>query len=160
MSSGHPTAAATTSAAMDGGSAFDVADDLTHGALGNVFADVEYRLDPLIEARLTDIVLRLRSSWIAGPAQLWGDIYPIRMELLGDGEKRIATALFQGFFQFSQLLAGLEVLLLQSQQLGVVRKEALLGLEQLIVDLADGNGDLVEVAQGDRSPGNFLGSGD
>lgn len=83
---------------------------------------------------------RLRVAWLAGPAQLWGDIHPIRMEARGEGEQRIAVALCQGFFQFSQLLAGLEVLLLESQQLGVVREEAVLGLEQLVVELGDRGG--------------------
>lgn len=122
-------------------------------------------LSPIVEARLTDVVLRLRGSWIDGPAQLWGDIHPICQMPLGEFEKRVATTLRQGFFEFSQFLAGFEVLLLQSHQLGVVSEEAVLGLEKLVVDLAHRNGDLVEVPQADSRLSNFLcrrncGSGD
>jgi hypothetical protein len=103
-------------------------------------------LSPVVEARLTDVVQRLRASWLAGPAGLWGDIHPICKLAGSDLDKRVATTLRQGFFQFSQLLCGLEVLLLKSKELGVVSEESLLGLEQLVVKSGDFRGDEIAVA--------------
>ena len=67
---------------------------------------VEHHLDPLVQARLAEVVHRLRRAWIDGPALQWGLIYPIRELASADFDKRIAGALVQGFFQFSQFLAG------------------------------------------------------
>ncbi len=92
----------------------------------------ENALDSLVEAGLTNVVLRLRQSWIAGPAGLWGDIHPIHEDARGEFEQGVATALRERFFQFSQFLAGLEVVLLERQQLRVVAKQPLLGAERAL----------------------------
>lgn len=120
----------------------------------------EHGFDSLVEARLTDVVQRLRRSWLVGPALLWDEIHPIR-ELAGSElEKRIATTLAGGFFQFSQFLAGFEVLALELQERGVVREQSLLGLEQL---LQKGGSPFVDeggVAQSAHSLGDISRSGD
>lgn len=94
----------------------------------------EHRLDPLVEARLTEVVQRLRASWLAGPALLWGDVHTIRELTVPDIDKRVASTLARGFFQFSQFLAGYEVLTLELKESGVVSEKTLLGLEQLLHD--------------------------
>lgn len=90
-----------------------------------------------VEAELTEVALGLRRAWLAGPALTWKNIQPIHERAGNDFEKRVALALREGFFQFSQLLAGLEVLLLQLRDLGVVREETLLDIEELFVHRAD-----------------------
>ena len=97
-----------------------------------VHAAVEHRLDPFVQARLADVVHRLRASWLAGPALLWGDVHPIRKLAGTDLDQRVATALARGFLQFSQLLAGFEVLVLELKQGGVVSEKRILGIEQLL----------------------------
>lgn len=90
-----------------------------------------------VEARLTEVSARLRSAWLSGPALLWGDIHPISECARNDLEKRIAMALREGFFNFSQLLCGFEVLLLQIHETGVVSEKTLLGIEKLFVHRDD-----------------------
>lgn len=111
---------------------------------------LEHRLDPLIEARLADVVRRLRATWINHISGFWGDIHPIHKDAVSNIDQRVATALRQGFFQFSQLLCGLELLLLQSKQLGVVTEQSVLSLEQLLVELGNNRCHLVEVSNADR----------
>lgn len=105
----------------------------------------EHRLDPLVEARLTEVVKRLRAAWLAGPALLWGDVHPIQEIARTDFEQRVAATLSDGFFQFSQFLAGFEVLVLHLEHRGVVSEQSLLGLQQLIVDARHSFGNQIEV---------------
>lgn len=86
-----------------------------------------------VEALLTDVVIRLRESWVAGPAKCWGGIHPISELAVTDGDKRVAAALCEGFFQFSQFLCGLEFLLLQRVQGTAEFEQTLLGVEKLFV---------------------------
>lgn len=99
---------------------------------GSLEPVLEHRLDPFVEARLADVVQRLRAAWLAGPALLWGDIYPIREAAVAKIDKRVATTLARGFFQFSQFLAGFEVLALELKKSGIVREQSLLSLEKLL----------------------------
>lgn len=94
---------------------------------------LEHHLSPAVVATLADVVLRLRRAWLAGPALLWGDVHPIRRAARGELEKRVATAVARGFLQSSDFFAHLEMLLLELQERGVVSEQALLGLEQLVV---------------------------
>jgi hypothetical protein len=116
----------------------------------------QYSLDPLVETRLTEVVQGLRSAWIAHIAGFWGDIHPIDKVAGTDLEKRIATTLSDGFFQFSQFLCGFEVLTLQLRELRVVREQTVLGLEKLLVDLAHRNGELVEISKTHRGLAQLL----
>lgn len=121
---------------------------------------LKHGLDPLVEARLADVVQRLRACWIAGPAGLWADVHSIREMSAGEFDKRVTTTLASGFFQFSQFLAGFEVIVLELQKSGVVSEKTLLGLEQL---LQKGGGffvDEVRVASCAQSLGNVSCSGD
>lgn len=111
---------------------------------------VEHHLDPLVQARLAEVVHRLRRAWIDGPALQWGLIYPIRELARADFDKRIAGALVQGFFQFSQFLAGFEVLVLELEHRGVVREQSVLGLEKLLVDGGYLLGDQIEISNTKR----------
>lgn len=95
-------------------------------------SEIEHHFSSVVEARLAEVVLRLRGSWLAGPALLWGEIHPIREISGSDFERRVATTLAGGFLQFSQFLAGFEVLALELQKSGVVSEQALLSLEQLL----------------------------
>ena len=115
--------------------------------LGTSPDGLQHRLDPAIEARLAEVVQRLRSSWLSGPALLWHQVHPIHELALTDVEKRVALTLRLGFFQFSQFLAGFEVLLLQLEQLGLVHEELLLSLEELAIDLSDSSRLAVEIAE-------------
>lgn len=86
-----------------------------------------------IEALLADVVIRLRSSWVAGPAKCWAGIHPISELASTELDKRVATALCEGFSQFSQFLCGFEVLMLQRVNGSREFEETLLGIEQLFV---------------------------
>jgi hypothetical protein len=112
---------------------------------------------PLVEAGLTDVVRRLRTAWLIGPAQLWDEVYPICKVPLGDLDKRVAVELRDGFLQFSQLLAGFEILRLELEHGGVVREQSVLGLEQLFVQGRHTFGDEVEVADPDHGLGHVAG---
>lgn len=116
--------------------------------------------NPLIEARLADVVHWLRSGWVLHIAPAWGDIHPIHEDARREFEKRVATALREGFFHFSQLLCGFELLLLKSKELGVVPEESVLGLEQLVVQLSDDRRGLVEISDAHRGLPELLGSRD
>lgn len=117
---------------------------------------LEDGFDSFVEARLTEIVHRLRGSWIGGPAGLWGDIHAIHNDVRGQLEKRVTATLREGFLQFSQLLCGFEVLLLKLHELRVVREQSVLGLEQLLVDLSDSSGRLIEIAERQSRLTNLL----
>lgn len=99
-----------------------------------------------VEARLAEVVHRLCSLWFAGPAAVWSDIHPISEVACIDLEKRIAVALKGGFFHFSQFLCGLEMLLLKSKHGGLELEQSILGIEKLVVDLADCRRELVEIS--------------
>lgn len=105
--------------------------------------------DPLIVARLADVVGRLRRDWIAHMAIHWGDIHTIDEDARGELEQRVAITLREGFFSFGQLLCGFEVLLLNEQQVGLMLEESILGLEKLVVQLRDCQADLVKVSKAD-----------
>lgn len=121
---------------------------------------VQCNLSPVVEARLTQVVQRLRGSWLAGPALLWGDVHSIREVAGGEFDERVTTTLASGFFQFSQFLAGFEMLVLELQKSGVVSEKSLLGLEQL---LQQGRGLFVDeggIAGCTQSLGDIASSGD
>jgi len=109
------------------------------------------RLTRAFEARLTHIVLGLRGDWLAGPAARWPSICSQNELAVTDIEKRVATAIRKSFFCFSQFLCGLEVLLLEIQQLGVVCEEALLSIEKLFVHRHHHFGQLVGITDADGS---------
>lgn len=117
----------------------------------------EHHLDPLVEALLTNVVRRLRASWLAGPALLWGDIHPVRKVVTGEFDQRIAATLVDGFAQFSELLAGFEMLVLELQERGVVTEQRLLGLEKRIVKRGHFFGDEVEVSDAGQGLGDVPG---
>ena len=130
---------------------FHLANGTLQAARGaHVEPALQHRLSPIVETRLTQVVHGLRASWLAGPAQFWGDVHPIREMSLGECEQRIATTLACGFLQFSELLAGFEVLVLQLEQSGVVREQSILHLEQLIVQGRRFFRDQVEVPYSDQ----------
>jgi len=90
-----------------------------------------------VETLLTDVVQGLRQDWLATSAKRWGQIYPIS-ELANPGlEKHIATFLSELFCSYSQLIAGLEMYLLEVQKGGVMREQALLSLQQLVIHPRD-----------------------
>lgn len=134
---------------------------LAHGADGGVLPDLEHALvSPHIQARLAQVVRRLRGSWLAGPALLWHDIHPIGEDAATEVDERIARALVDGFFEFSQFLAGFEVLLLELEHFGVVSEECLLGVEQHIVQRSGLLSDRGGVSDADKRPGHVDGSAD
>lgn len=116
--------------------------------------EVEHHLSPIVEARLTEVVTQLRSAWLAGPALLWECIHPIHEVARSDFERRVAATLAGGFFQFSQFLAGYEVLALQLKERGVVSEQTLLGLEKLLQKSRGSLADEGRVAQGAHSFGD------
>lgn len=95
---------------------------------------LQHHLSPIVEALLTNVVKRLRASWLAGPALLWGDIHPISIVAPGEADQRVAVALRESFFQFSSLLAGFEILVLELEKTGVVSEQSILHLEQRFVE--------------------------
>lgn len=121
---------------------------------------VKNDLSPTVEAHLADVVLRLRQSWIVGPARLWFEVCPRAVdENAGtDFEKRVLSTLGEGFLHFSQLLAGFEFFLLHRHKLSVVSDETFLGFEELLVQLSNDHRQLVEVAQANSGSSYFSSS--
>jgi len=78
-------------------------------------------------------VNRLRQSWLCGPALLWDEIFPISEIAVSQIDKRVAAALCESFFQFSQLLCSLEVLMLQRVKGSTELEKTLLGIEKLFI---------------------------
>jgi len=95
------------------------------------------------------MVLMLRDFWIALPASI--GVHHVCESAVSDIDKRIASLLRDGFSEFSQLLCGLEVIVLELQQHGVVSEQALLSSEKLLVDLRDSRSRLVEIPNTHRS---------
>lgn len=122
--------------------------------------ELENNFSPIVEARLADVMRRLRSAWLAGPALCWGDVHSVCPLATTDVDKRVSTALRDGFFSFSQFLCGLEQLLLEFKQLGVVREQSILSLEQLIVHPRNLCGDEIPVAHSESTTSNVFGSFD
>lgn len=122
----------------------DLARSAKIGGVGSPENDL--RFGGTVKAGLTNIVLGFRDdlavSFIEhGPARC------AIHELSGaQFEKRVTTAFRKDFIKFSKLLCSLEVLLLQVQQLRVVREQALLGIEKLFVHTNDDLVQLVGVA--------------
>lgn len=102
-----------------------------------------------IPTDLAEMVLMLRDFWIALPASI--GVHHVCESAVSDIDKRIAVLLRDGFFEFSQFLCGLEVVVLELQQHGVVSEQALLSSEKLLVDLRDSHRRLVEVPKTYRS---------
>lgn len=117
---------------------------------------LQHTLEPLVVARLTNVVLGLRSDWVAGCAQRWDDVRLVGEDTRADFDKRVAAALREGFFQFSQFLAGFEVVVLKLQELGVVCEQTLLGLEEKTVQIGDLRRALIEVADLEQRAANVL----
>ena len=118
------------------------------------------RLSGPVEALLTDVVLRLRQSWINGPAKCWSGVHPISELAISEGEKRVSAALCEGFSQFSQFLCGLEVLLLQRANGSAEFEETLLGVEKLFVHGPNYFRRLGVVPHGDSSFADINGTAD
>ncbi|CAG2129254.1 hypothetical protein LMG26411_00145 [Cupriavidus numazuensis] len=128
-------------------------------ALGDQLQD-DLSIRNLVEAGLADVVLGLRRDWITGLGKYWSGICAIDMAAGTELEKRIATALRYGFFHYAQLLCGLEVLLLQLEELGVVREQTVLGLEELFVHPTDDVRELVCIAESNGGLPDVLGDAD
>lgn len=108
------------------------------GHVGVAVVPQHGQLSPYVEARLTDVVGRLRSAWVKDCAVLWADIYPISKLTLTCLDEHVVLALREKFVGFSQFVVGLEHLLLQAKQLGVVREEGLLSLQELVIHPRNG----------------------
>ena len=108
------------------------------GQIGVAVVPEHGQLSPYVEARLTDVVGRLRRAWVKDCAALWADIYPISPLALTCLDQHVILALREKFVGFSQFVVGLEHLLLQAKQLGVVREEGLLGLQELVIHPRNG----------------------
>lgn len=94
-------------------------------------------LSPPIKALLTNVVQGLRRDWLASSALRWDQLYPISELANTRLEKHITSFLRELFCSYSQLIGGIEMHLLQIEQGGVVREEALLRLKQLVIHPRD-----------------------
>ena len=130
---------------------------LADGAVPNFGASADARMEsqdgfsPAVIAGLTDIVLRFRSDF--NTSLLRGYLPSIReiSELsVGDFDKSVSALLLNGFFQFNDLLCGLEVLLLKFKEVGVVDKEGILRLQDLFIKGGLDVGGFVEVSHVDN----------
>ena len=122
--------------------------------------ELEHHFSPVVQARLTHVVGALRGAWLAGPAQLWGQIHPIREAAGTELDQRVAVALRQNFFCFGQFLCGVEQLLLQAEKLGVVSEQSVLGLEKLCVHTGHLFSDQVPVANTQQAGADGFGCRD
>lgn len=118
---------------------------------------LEHAFDASSHAWLANIVMRLQplrstvaSNICAVAAKHKGPV--------GDLDQRVSAALGHLLLQVSQAVCQTEIVLLQGMQLGVVREETVLRLEQLCVDFGNRGSDLVEVSNAERSLSDLLGS--
>ena len=114
------------------------------GCSAEIGVHLEDGFDPLIKARLAQVVKNLRGDWIAHIATHWGDIHPICEHAVGDLDKRVVSSLRDGFLCFSQFLCNFELFLLESEKLGVVPEESVLRLEKFIIEFRNNRRNLIE----------------
>lgn len=134
---------------------------LALGAPGSCAPDMQRRaVAPDVQARLTEVVLRLRMDWTAGPGQCWPLIYPVRDMPGSEFDHRVSRALREGVFCFSQFLGCLEVLLLQREQGSREAEETLLGVEQRLVELGHLRRELGGIADAQQAPADVDGGRD
>lgn len=101
-------------------------------ALGGKLQD-DFSAVRAIETLLTDVVLRLRKTWCAGPAECWGSVASIRELAVEDRDKRVAATVYEGFVQFSDFLCGLEVLVTQHAKGSADFEKTLRGVEEFVI---------------------------
>lgn len=120
---------------------------------------LQHRFDPLCEAWLTDVVHRLLPlrDFVA---RNYAGVALKSKSPVGDLDQRVSSALGNLLLQFSQAVCHAEVVLLEGMQLGVVREETVLCLEQLVVDLTHRQSKLIEVSKPDSGFPNVPGCGD
>ena len=156
----HPTVGAATPARRSGLRSGDIGFFLEQkaflaysafkaGADTHVVGRLERGLETL--ALKTGLAEVLRITWRSrGPfgSRYCGFLALVRTKAVSDLNKAVFAAVIKGLFHFSNLLQGLEMFLLFSEQLTLERKEIVLSLENLIIQLTDNCRHLVEVANG------------
>lgn len=112
----------------------DGAGELSAAVTGEVWIPppAQHQLCAHLELELVELVRRLRASWLAGPALLWDAAYPLPRCARSEAESRLANTLTSGFLQFSQLLAGFELLVWELKDSGAVSEQRILSLEQVL----------------------------
>ena len=115
-----------------------------------LFADQE-SLSPDIEARLTEVVVGLRTGIP------FDELISIYEDANGELDKLVAASVLDCFLGEAQALYGLSQFFLKSYQLRLVRKQRILSLEDLLVELRNGRGQGVEVPDFGGSLGDVLG---
>ncbi|MBS3018562.1 hypothetical protein DJFAAGMI_01294 [Comamonas sp. PE63] len=120
---------------------------------------IKCNLPSIVEAWLTQIVERLRRSWLAVPVLTLSEIHSIRQVARGDFDERVATPFTSGFFKLPHFLTGFEVFALELKKSSVVSKQSLLGFEQLIEQRRSAFVDQCRVAQSTHALGDVARSG-
>lgn len=110
---------------------------------------LERGLEPLaLETGLAEVLRITRRFRDAFSSRCVGSFALVRAKAVSDLNKAVFMAVIKGLFHFSNLLQGLEVFLLFSKQLALKRKEIVLSLKNLIIQLTDNCRHFVEVANG------------
>ena len=120
---------------------------------------LQHAFDPLVHARLADVVERLAPIRTL-VAEVYGNIASKNKSSIRNLEQRVTTPVCQLLLQLSQAICQIEIVLLEGMQLGVVREQTVLCLEQLVVDLAHNRSHLTEVPKAQSSFANLSGCSD
>jgi hypothetical protein len=117
-------------------------------------------LDATIKAALAHVVLWLRRDWVPVMTDTLNGLGTVDERTFRYLEQRVTPALCDEFLYCTQLLAQLEVLLLQLTHVSVVSEQSILSLEKLLIHLRNRSGDHIEVSDANHCLAQFLGSAD
>jgi hypothetical protein len=113
-------------------------------------------LDATIKASLAYVMCWLRRDWIPVMRNLLSGLSAVDEDTFRYFKQRVTPALCDEFFHCTDLLASLEISLLQLSEISTVDEQGILSLKQLLVDLRNRAGDLVEVTDANHCLAQFL----
>ncbi len=137
-----------------------IADRASEADCPELAESLQDRFDPLVEARLAQIVVSFQPVHKVLRDRLYSLVEAQHTGAVGDLDKRVATAIRKFLLRSCQFVCELEILLLKSKELGVVSEEAVLRLENLFVEAAPDRREVVEVPDLDKRPCNVSSCGE
>ena len=102
-------------------------------------------LDAAVKASLAYVMRWLRRDWIPVMGNVLNGVGAVDENTFRYFKQRVTPSLCDEFFHCADLLASLEISLLQLPEIGTVDEQGVLSLKKLLVDLRNRTGDLVEV---------------
>ena len=113
-------------------------------------------LDATIKASLAYVVRWLRRDWIPVMSNTLSGLGAVDENTFRYFKQRVTPALCDEFFHCADLLASLEISLLQLPEISTVDEQGILSFKKLLVDLRNRTGNLIEVADANHCLAKFL----